>query len=60
MSEQHLRNMSEALDQAQLAIYEYHNGDRGWAEEWLLKAYEANQEKVPDYLIYDFHSTERD
>jgi len=35
-----------ALNEAELAIMEYHNGDRAWAEQWLLKAYEANQEKA--------------
>jgi hypothetical protein len=34
--------VSEALDAAVLAIDEYYNGDRAWAEEWLLKAAEAN------------------
>lgn len=37
--------VSAALDAAELAIEEYHNGDRAWAEEWLLKAAEANREK---------------
>jgi len=32
----------KALDAAQHAILEYHNGDRAWAERWLIKAYEAN------------------
>lgn len=35
--------LAEALDAAQLAITEYHNGDRVWAEWWLLKAVEANK-----------------
>jgi hypothetical protein len=37
--------VSEALDAAVLAIDEYYNGDRAWAEEWLLKAAEANRER---------------
>jgi hypothetical protein len=37
--------VSDALDAMELAIDEYYNGDRAWAEEWLLKALEANQEK---------------
>ena len=32
-----------ALNQATLAIDEYYNGDRAWAERWLIRAYEANQ-----------------
>jgi hypothetical protein len=35
--------MREALDAAQLAISEYYNGDRAWAEWWLIKAAEANK-----------------
>ena len=35
--------ISDALDAAELAIDEYYNGDRAWAEEWLLKAVEANR-----------------
>ncbi len=35
-----------ALDMAELAVMEYHNGDRSLAEQWLLKAYAANQEKA--------------
>lgn len=35
--------VSEALDAAQLAIEEYYNGDRQWAERWLLRAKEAQQ-----------------
>ena len=34
-----------ALDAARLAIEEYYNGDREWAESWLMKAYEANQDQ---------------
>ena len=37
-------DVSAALDAAQLAIEEYYNGDRAWAEQWLLKAMEANRE----------------
>ena len=37
--------INEALDMAQLAIMEYHNGDRAWAEAWLIRAYEANQKE---------------
>lgn len=36
--------VEEALNAAQLAIDEYYNGDRAWAEKWLLKAYEVNKE----------------
>jgi hypothetical protein len=32
-----------ALSQTLLAIDEYYNGDRAWAERWLVRAYEANQ-----------------
>lgn len=36
----------EALDAAQLAISEYYNGDRAWAERWLLQALRgANYDK---------------
>jgi hypothetical protein len=38
--------VSAALDAAQLAIDEYYNGDRVWAEQWLLNAMEANKEKA--------------
>jgi hypothetical protein len=34
--------VQDALCAAQLAIDEYYNGDRGWAEKWLLKAARAN------------------
>lgn len=37
--------VNEALDLATLVIDEYYNGDRAWAEEWLLKAAEANRER---------------
>jgi hypothetical protein len=37
--------VSNALDAAMLAIDEYYNGDRAWAEQWLLNAMEANKEK---------------
>ncbi len=37
--------LSDALDAAMLAIDEYYNGDRAWAEEWLLKAMEANKDR---------------
>ncbi len=39
-------DIQEALDAAQLAITEYHNGDREWAERWLTKAAKANVEDV--------------
>ena len=52
-------DVSEALNAAQLAIDEYYNGNRDFAEAWLLKAYEANQPKVPDPLTYDFYYEER-
>ena len=35
--------VSDALHDAQTAIFEYYNGDRAWAERWLVRAYEANQ-----------------
>ncbi len=38
-------DINDALDAAALAIDEYYNGDRTWAEEWLLRAYEANQKE---------------
>jgi hypothetical protein len=34
-----------ALNQTLLAIDEYYNGDREWAELWLVRAYEANQKE---------------
>jgi hypothetical protein len=37
------RVKDDALNQAHLVIDEYYNGDRAWAERWLLRAYEANQ-----------------
>jgi hypothetical protein len=33
--------VDEALDAAELAIDEYHNGNREWAEKWLLRAVTA-------------------
>ena len=36
----------QALDAAHLAIQEYYNGDRAWAERWLLRAHEANKAKA--------------
>ena len=41
----HQADVNEALDAAQLAVDEYHNGDREWAEAWLLKATAANKAK---------------
>lgn len=41
----HDDDVNMALDAAHLAILEYHNGDRAWAEQWLLRAYEANQKE---------------
>jgi hypothetical protein len=38
----HNAAVSAALDAAVLAIDEYYNGDRAWAEQWLIKAMEAN------------------
>jgi hypothetical protein len=35
--------VSDALNDAQTAIEEYYNGDREWAERWLVRAYQANQ-----------------
>jgi hypothetical protein len=37
------RDVEDALNAAQLAIDEYYNGDREWAERWLLKAHEAGK-----------------
>lgn len=37
------QDVEDALDAAQLAITEYHNGDREWATRWLLRALEANK-----------------
>jgi len=37
--------VQQALDAAELAINEYYNGDREWAEAWLLKATAANKAK---------------
>ena len=37
--------VSDALHDAQTAIFEYYNGDREWAEAWLLKAMAANKAK---------------
>ncbi len=45
----HLGLMPDLIDRARdaaiLAIDEYYNGDRAWAERWLLRAYEANQKE---------------
>jgi hypothetical protein len=38
----HDDDLYKALDAAQLAILEYHNGDRSWAEAWLIRAQQAN------------------
>lgn len=38
--------VDRARDAAILAIDEYYNGDREWAERWLLRAYEANQKET--------------
>ena len=37
--------IQEALDAAELALLEYYNGDREWAEAWLLKAMAANKKR---------------
>jgi hypothetical protein len=37
------QDIDDALNQAHLVIDEYYNGDRAWAEAWLLKAHAANQ-----------------
>jgi hypothetical protein len=39
-------DVNMALNQAQLAVNELYNGDRAWAERWLVRAYEANQGRV--------------
>ena len=36
-------DVEDALNAAILAIDEYYNGDRKWAEVWLLKAFAANR-----------------
>lgn len=36
-------DVERAVDAANLAISEYYNGDRNWAERWLLAAHEANK-----------------
>ena len=36
----------DALDAARLAIDEFYNGDRAWAEAWLLKAAAANKDEA--------------
>ncbi len=38
------QEIDDALNQALLAIDEYYNGDREWAENWLIRANEANQD----------------
>jgi len=35
--------IQSALDEAEMALDGYYNGDRTSAEKWLLIAYEANQ-----------------
>lgn len=40
----HDAEVNEALDAAELALDEYYNGDREFAEKWLLKAVEANRQ----------------
>jgi hypothetical protein len=37
-----------ARNQAWYALDEYYNGDRVWAEQWLLRAYGANQKDEPE------------
>ena len=39
----HDDEVQEAIDAATVAIEEYYNGDREWAEQWLLKAMKANE-----------------
>jgi hypothetical protein len=39
-------DIEQALDAARLAIEEYYNGDRAWAERWIVRAYEANLKEV--------------
>lgn len=38
------KRLGAALDAAELALREYHNGDRAWAERWLLAAHAATKE----------------
>ena len=40
----HEDNIAAALNAAHLAIDEYYNGDREFAETWLLKAMKANKQ----------------
>lgn len=46
-------NIDEALEKAELAIDEYYNGDREWAENWLLKANRANKAKITEKLTVE-------
>ena len=39
----HDAEVQEALSIAEVAIEEFYNGNREWAESWLLKAFAANQ-----------------
>ena len=41
----HERDVADALNAVHLAIDEYYNGDREFAEAWLLKAMEANKQE---------------
>ncbi len=40
----HDDEVREALDAAELAIDEFYNGDKKWAETWLLKAFAVNKD----------------
>ena len=40
----HDGEVQEAIDAATVAIEEYYNGDREWAETWLLKAFAVNKD----------------
>jgi len=39
-------DVEDALAAALCAIDEYYNGDREWAERFLIKAYEANKDEA--------------
>jgi hypothetical protein len=44
--------LEEALKNVELALDEYYNGDREWAERWLLKAARANRPRAVKPLTF--------
>lgn len=50
-------DIQEALDAAQLAITEYHNGDREWAECWLIKSSCINQWDAREFSRHETEDT---